>query len=259
MRAVVVSIVAALVLSGVAAGGADLDRAHAAVGAATASDRTLDGCKERERAAAVAGATISKLGTIGPDEVVIAAVHASCACGNVNCPYLVLRLQASRPAILLSTVAYQVVPFGSARPLPKLREHAHDSALVTVEAIDEYRDGRYVAVETARLRGDTGERKLNDVPIRFLAGASSAKLSGRASLGWYDDYAFVGAKGQRLTISGIASQKPLTLTLFGPKDAQVMPLAPNVPLALPARGTFHLHVENGSDTALPYTLTLSIR
>src|ERR1700693_3765067 len=238
---------------------ATLDTAHAALARAIDGDPDYGACSAAQRQPAAAEADIRTLGQINGRNVVLAGVHASCVCGNVNCPWHVLRLDPGKPRVLFSTYAFQMDAIGTEKPLPKLRAQAHDSALVTDEATVAYQDGRYVTIETARVRGDTGARKPNDVPVRFAYGASSARLKGSVSLGWYDEYALAAAKGQRLMIDGIASQKKLSLTLFVPNSAQVVDVAPGVPVTLGSSGTFRLHVENGSEAGAPYALTLTIR
>jgi hypothetical protein len=86
------------------------------------------------------------------------------------------------PPVLLETIAYDVVPFGAATPLPQVRESANDSALSRDETIDTYRDGRYVATSAARVRNSDSARKPLQIPVRFPAGASSAVLHGTASV-----------------------------------------------------------------------------
>jgi hypothetical protein len=223
------------------------------------SDPNYAVCSRKERQAAAAGAELRVLGRIDGSEVVLAGVHAGCVCGSVNCPWLVLRLDPGRSRVLLSTYAFAMSPFDAEKPLPKLRAHAHDSALVADEAIEAFKDGRYLTIETARVRGDTGARKPNGIRVHFAYGASAAQLKGSASLGWYDEYVFGATKGQRLTIDGVKSEKKLSLTLFGPNYAQAVDLKPGVLVSLGQSGSFRLHVENGSDTDLPYLLTLSIR
>jgi len=248
-----------LILLGTLILAAALDGPHSALRSAIDADSDYGACSAAERQTAAAQADIRILGQINGRSVVLAGVHASCVCGNVNCPWHVLRLDPGKPRVLFSTYAFQMDAIGTEKPLPKLRAQAHDSALVTDEATVAYRDGRYVTIETARVRGDTGARKPNDVPVHFAYGASSARLKGSVSLGWYDEYALAAAKGQRLTIDGVTSQKKLSLTLFRPNSAQVVDVAPGTPVTLGSSGTFRLHVENGGDTDAPYALTLTIR
>ena len=90
-------------------------------------------------------------------------------------------------------------------------------------------------------------------------GASSANLHGTASLGWYDDYSFAANAGQKLLIDHISSRAKTSLTLYGPDQSPISGLRPGVPFALPRTGTYHVWIENGSETDVPYTLTLAIR
>jgi hypothetical protein len=160
------------------------------------------GCSASELRSIVHDTGFAKLGSLGSSSVVLADIHGSCLCGNVNCPYLVLRLDPDGASqVLLSTYAYDVHAVGNAQPLPDLHETAHDSALVSVETTDAFRGANYIAVATSRVRGDTGATKPDRMPIRFAPGASSAVLTGRISAGWYDTYTFAARRGQRVTIA----------------------------------------------------------
>ena len=216
----------------------------------------LGGCSAAEARAAVDTADISPLGTVNGARVVLASIHASCICGNVNCPYVVIRDDA-HAAPLLETYAWDVSPVGHAQPLPNLRERAHDSALITIETIDAYRNGSYVAIEHARVRGDTGERKRDDVPVEFLPGASSAVLHGSVSPDWDDSYMLVADRGQQLIISGVHASHPVTFSGFaGPQHTPVT-LTAGKPFVLPASGPVQLHI--ASDGSASYRATVTIR
>ena len=189
----------------------------------------------------------------------LVSLHGECVCGNVNCPYLVVRLDPGGAAkTLLSTYAFGITPVGTATPLPNLRELAHDSALVTDETIDAYRGGKYVSVDSARVRGDTGARK-STLPLRFAPGASSAVVRGAVSLGWYDEYALAAQRGQHIAVSDVHSAARLTFTLFPPRDGRPAELRPGVPSELPADGTYQLHVDGGGDADQAYRATITIR
>jgi hypothetical protein len=237
-----------------------LDAAHAAVGRAVAAGDQMN-CSATELASIVRAASIRPLSATAPRNVVLASVGGSCICGNVNCPYYVLQLGpdgASR--VLLSTYAFDVHGFGDARPLPQLRESAHDSALVTVETIDAFIGGRYVPLSSTRVRGDTGERKADAIPIRFAPGTSSAVLTGHVSAGWYDEYAITAARGQHLTIE--APNVPAATT-FGliPRNGSGTPidLTPGVAAVLPASGSYLLMVDTDSESRQTYRATVMIR
>jgi hypothetical protein len=234
------------------------DAAHAALARVLATDSVAGGCSAPERRAAERSAEIVPLGRAAGRDVVLAGVHDPCMCGEVNCPWFVLRL-GDAPAVLLSTIAFTVDPFRGPEMLPRLREHAHDSALVTDETIDVFRAGRYVTLASARVRGDTGARKPNAVPVRFRPGTSSARLRGNVAVGWYDEYAVVAQRGQRLEVDGVQSPARLGLTLFGPADSQLVDLRPGVPVTLQHGGMLLLHVDADSEGGAPYALTLSIR
>jgi hypothetical protein len=238
------------------------DPARTALQHIVAASHVADGCDAAQARRAVAEADLSRLGVLDGRPVVLASLAAGCMCGTVNCPWFAFTAGPGEPRVLLSTSAFSVQPFGAPAPLPQLRERAHDSALITDESVDALRNGRYAIVETARVRGDTGERKVDGVPIRFAAGASSARLRGRVSLGWYDDYIFDAGRGQRLLINDVASRAHLDVRLFTPGSSQSIEVTPGVALPLPAGGTFTLHVENGSASDRPpvgYALTLTIR
>jgi hypothetical protein len=213
------------------------------------------GCTATELDTIVQKADVTTLGTVGNSRVILATVSGMCICGNVNCPYVVLRLDGARSSVLLNTYAYAVDPFGKEQPLPKLREVAHDSALVSVTTTDAYRNGKYVAIDTQRVRGDTGESKPDSVPLRFAAGSSSVVVHGRISEGWYDQYTFAAAPGQRITVSGPAA---LTYTLSVESSDKSIDLLPNVAVALPKGGRYHLLVNGAGETEQAYRATITI-
>jgi hypothetical protein len=220
------------------------------------------GCSAGEIRSAVVRASIRRLGAVAGREAILAQLEAPCLCGNVNCSWFVVRLDPDRPHLLLQTSAFSVQPIGPANPLPRLRERAHDNALISTEVIYAYRDGRYVPTDSWRVRGDTGARKPSSVPVHFAPGTSSARLRGSVSMGWYDAYRFSAHRGQRLTIDAVRSRVPVRATLFPPHDAASLELRPGIPVTLPASGTFELHIENDSSLglpAVPYALKLSIR
>jgi|GEM_PF-1032003 hypothetical protein len=213
------------------------------------------GCSPGELNAIVQKADITTLGTIGNSQVILAGVSGSCICGNVNCPYVVLRLDGARSSVLLDTYGYAVAPFGKERPLPNLREVAHDSALVSVTTIDAYRNGKYVAIDTQRVRGDTGESKPDTIPIQFAPGTTSATLHGRVSEGWYDQYTFAAAAGQRITVTGPAA---LSYSLSAESSDKSIELRPGLAVTLPKSGRYRLLVDGGGDTAQAYRATITI-
>jgi hypothetical protein len=213
------------------------------------------GCSPAELRAIVQKADVRPLGTLGASRVVIASVSGSCICGNVNCPYVVLRLDGDRGTVLLDTYAYSVEPAGAASPLPNLREVAHDSALVSDVTTDAYRNGKYVAVDARRLRGDTGESKPDSVPIRFAPGTSSAVIHGRVATGWYDQYTFDAAAGQRLMVGGPA---PLSYSLSLEPAGQPIELQPGRAVTLPKSGRYRLLVDGAGDAEQAYSAAITI-
>jgi len=227
----------------------------AAIAAAVASERIGDACTPAQVRQAVAAADTRRIGRIGGDDVVLVALESPCMCGNVNCPWLVVRPGTKQP-VLLSTYAFGVDVVPGSEALPRLREHAHDSALITDETLDAFRGGTYVAVRTERVRGDTGERKPDTIPVRFAAGASSAPLRGRAGIGWYDVYTFDAARGQRLVLSG---RTTVTCTLTPPAGGEPLELRAGTAVTLPRTGTYRLQIEGRDEHETPYTLTLAIR
>ncbi len=249
---------AALLLAALVAAGS-LDSTRVAVGKAL-GDEALTGCTAAETAQMLRDTDISPLGTVAGRRVVLASVHGSCICGTVNCPYLVLRLDPGGAAtVLLSTFGYAVTPAGTERPLPNLREIAHDSALVSDETIDAYRGGKYVVIGSARIRSDNGARKPNAVPIRFAPGASSAVVHGSVSLGWYDEYTLGAQRGQHITVSNVHAPIKLTFTLSDRDGGHPAELRPGVPAVLPADGTYLLHIDGDSDDAQAYSAAIAIR
>lgn len=214
------------------------------------------GCSAAELRDVVRTADVSRLGRVNGHDVVLASVHGSCLCGNVNCPYLVLRLDGANATVLLDTYAFALTPAGTQKPLPDLRERAHDSALVSVETIDTYRNGTYVVQSTARVRGDTGESKPDRIPVHFAPGASSAVLHGYVSPGWEDIYTFSAAPGQHITITGPAG---FDYSLQTNDEKSDLDLKPGIPTRLPKGGAYVLLVDGGTEAGQHYTLTITIR
>jgi hypothetical protein len=229
--------------------------------AAVMATQIAGACSAAETRDAVAKASVAKLGEIDGRAVYLAGLQAPCLCGNVNCPYLVFRDDPRAPHVLLQTFGWDVRPIGAAKPLPQLRERAHDSALITDETIDTYRNGAYVVTAASRVRGDTGAAKPDQIPLRFAAGTSAARVRGSVSLGWYDQYVFSARRGQTLRVDGVQSAARLDLVLIW-GDGKRTELVPGTPLALPQSGSYLLHVENGSpsdDPPVPYAFTIAIR
>jgi hypothetical protein len=196
---------------------------------------------------------------VAGDDVILAGVQDPCICGAQNCPSYAIRLSSGAPRVLLSVFAIAVRDADRSQPLPGLIVDMHDSAMVASETTYAFRGGTYVAVASARVRATDRARKPNAIPVRFAAGASSARLHGTSSLGWYDAYSFDAAKGQRLTVDGVSSRVKLTLTLFGPQYESSAPLTPGAAFTLPKSGSYVLHVEAESESDVPYTARLSIR
>jgi hypothetical protein len=216
------------------------------------------GCSTAELTDAVTRASLSTLGTLHGKPVVLASIEAACICGNVNCPWYVFTREGAHTRVLLTTYAWDVRARGNASPLPELVERSHDSALVTIETVDAFRNGSYVASTVTRVRGDTGARKPNEIPVHFAPGASSAVLHGSTSSGWSDNYAFDATAGQTIVAGDVHASRPIVFDVFSGSGGHTMLLRPGVPATLPAGGHYLLMVESDSDTDLPYTFTLTI-
>jgi len=216
------------------------------------------GCQPAQTRAAALSATFRRLGSLAGGEVVLAEVESPCICGAQNCPYYVLRLDRGAPKLLYATFGISLSTV-LAVPLPTLIVAAHDSALVTDETTVAWRNGRYVEASSARIRGDTGARKPNAIPVRFAPGGSSVVLHGTASIGWYDSYAFAATRGQELTISAVRARAPVSILVFladGSTNAEVVP---GKPYTLPKTGSYRVQIEIAADKDQPYSLTLEIR
>jgi hypothetical protein len=246
----------ALLMSTLVAAAAPLDAHHAALQALIAHNDG-SGCDEAHLRAAVAQASFQRLGTIDGDEVVLAAVDDPCICGAQNCPYYVVRF--GHPATILYATYGLTVSTKPARPLPNLVIAAHDSALVMDVTTAAYRGGHYVDASSARVRGDTGAMKVDDLPIRFAPGASSAVLRGKASSGWYDQYAFTAVKGQQLTISGVHAPGQVRIAVLSFGGGQIGDITIGEPYTLPKTGRYFMQVEPDAENDVPYTLTFAIR
>lgn len=212
------------------------DDAHAALLSVLQRSDYAGACSPAELRAAATRADVRALGRVEGIPVVLADPQDPCMCGKVNCPWYVLRLDRGAPRVLLETIAYQIVPFGLAGPLPQLRENASDSALSRNETTDLYRGDRYVTTSTVRVRNDNGARKPLEIPVRFAPGTSSRVLRGRASLGWGDLYTFAAKHGQRVSVANVRSRAPLMLTIFLPKLSDSFQLKPGSAFTVPRAG-----------------------
>ena len=237
---------------------APLDAAHAAVLGVLTSSPDAGSCEPAALRKIAANASIRKLGRVDGDDVVLANVESPCICGAQNCPSIAIRVTRGKPRELLTVYAIGVRTTGDAKPLPDLVVDAHDSAMVMDETTYSYRNGAYAVIDSARVRASDRARKPNSLPVRFALGASSANLSGKVSIGWYDAYVFAANKGQQLLIDGVHSRAKLRLTLFGAADSLFADVRPGVPFTLPASHTYRLHIENDSEEDVPYALTLAI-
>jgi hypothetical protein len=245
----------ALVLAATLATTVTLDARHAALRALIAS--AGDGCDAAHLTSAIAGATFQRLGTIEGDEVALASVEDPCLCGAQNCPYYVVRFGAV-PKLLYATSGISAAT-KSGIPLPMLVVTAHDSALVMDVTTVAWRSGGYRQIASARVRGDTGAEKSDDLPIRFARGASSTVLRGSASEGWYDSYAFDATKGRHVLISGVHAGSPVRITVLTADGTTFAQVTPGRPYRLPASGAYHVQVEPDAEHDVPYSLTFAIR
>ncbi len=246
---------ALLLAAALVAAATPLDTRHAALLDALSSDHGGMSCSPAELRAEAAEATMQSVGRVEGEIVVVAHLNGGCLCGAHNCPVYTLRLTAAKPRILMTMFGYGVSMHPDS-PLPRIVVRAHDSALISNEETYAYRGGRYVDVENARVRGDTGARKA-DVAVRFAPGASSAQFHGSASRDWYDAYTFDAEKGQQLLIDGVRSPADVRAVLvLG--DRGFAGFRAGEAFTLPATGTYQLHVVIDKDQVTPYSLTLAI-
>lgn len=235
-----------------------LDAPHAAVLKILTTVDDGAACSPAEQWTIAKTATIRPIGRLGGDDVVLAAVYGSCLCGAQNCPYYAIRLTPAKPRVLLATFGIDWRLADSLRPLPGLLVRAHDSAAVSVDSLYAYRNGGYVETGSMRVRTSDGAKK-TDRPVRFAPGASSAKLEGTVSAGWYDVYTFDAAKGQRLTIDGVRSKAKVTATLFPPGNGEPITLKSGVLNTLARSGTYRLQIDDDSEDDTSYVMILAIR
>jgi hypothetical protein len=229
--------------------------------AALQADPDAAGCRPDEVRAAANGAEIRTLGHANGVAVVLAGPQASCLCGNVNCPWYVLRLSGTPPAVLLKTFGYAADVVAESGALPALRVTAHDSALISVQTDYVGRDGAYVESASWMVRGDTGERKRFGIPVHFAPGTSAAALHGNVSLDWGDTYALRASRGQHLTVENVRvpAGSGVAFYLTAPDRNHTQTLAPGVAATLPVAGAYTLLVDVDRNEATPYAFTLTIR
>lgn len=241
---------------------APLDRAHAPLLAVLAHDHDVMGsCSPDQLRTAAMTAGVRVIDFVPGGELILYAVQHQCLCGAQNCPYYVVRLstKAKPPLLVFKTYGIDVRAAGRTGAITDLVVDMHDSALVTDETRYIYAYGKYQPLRSERIRNTDHARKRDGIAVLFAPGASSARLHGTASLGWYDSYAFDAAKGQRLLVDGVRSSAKITLTLFGPDGSAVDGLRAGSPLVLPAAGRYQLHVDVSDEEDVPYALTLAIR
>ena len=243
----------ALLLGAALLAAAPLDARHAALLDALSADG--QSCPPGELRAAAGGATIQSVGRVDGDDVVLAHLSGGCLCGAHNCPVYTLRLTAAKPRILMTTFGYGV-SMRADSPLPRIVVRSNFNSLISGEETYAYRGGRYVNVENARVRSDTGARKV-DIPVHFAPGTSSEQLAGSASRDWGDAYTFDAEKGQQLLIDAVASRTKIRLTLTTAKGS-VTDVQPGKLVTLPATGTYWLRVHNDAEQPVPYAFVLAI-
>lgn len=190
-------------------------------------------------------------------------VQESCVCGAQNCPFWVYRVDGGAAKQILADYVISIQTVARRSGPPDIVTLAHDSALVSDGTRYAFANGSYVAVNSWRVRGDTGATKPESVEIKFAPGTSSARLSGSVSTGWNDVYTFAASAGQRLTISAATPPKGLDIELYaesnGPQPRRVAPDRKAV--VLPVTGKYRMSVDAiGTDMAnVRYALTLTIR
>jgi len=232
-----------------------LDTRHAALLDALTSDSGGMSCPPGQLRTAAADATIQSVGRVDGDDVVVAHLNGGCLCGAHNCPVYTLRLTAAKPRILMTTFGYGV-SMRADSPLPRIVVRSNVNSLISNEETYAYRGGRYVDIENARVRGDTGARKV-DIAVRFAPGASSAQLVGSASRDWDDAYTFDAEKGQLLLIDAVSSRAKIALTLSSAKGG-LSDIRPGKPVTLPVTGTYWLRVQTDAEQTVPYAFVLAI-
>ena len=235
-----------------AAAPAPLDTRHAALLDVLSNYETM-GCTRAQLHAVASDAAIESVGRVDGDDVVLAHLKGGCPCSSLDCPVVALRLTSGKPRIVLWSAGYWHALHADT-PLPRIIVRSHDVAPISNEQTYAYRDRRYVDVENARVRSDTGERK-PDIAVRFAPGAS-AQLHGNASRGWDDRYTFGAEKDQQLVVDGVSSRGSIALILFG--GGRLCDVSAGVPEPLRATGTYVLHVRPASERTVPYALRLAI-
>ena len=235
-----------------AAAPAPLDARHTVLIGVLADYETM-GCTRAQLRAVAADATIERVGRVDGDDVVLAHLRGGCPC-RADCPVIALRLTSGGPRILLWSAGYWHAVHADT-PLPRIVVRRHDVPPVSDEETYAYRGRRYVDVENARVRSDSGERK-PDIAVRFAPGASSSQLHGIASRGWDDRYTFGAEKGQQLVVDGLSSRGTVALVLSGGR--RLCDVSVGVPETLRATGPYILHVRPASERAVPYALRLAI-
>ena len=232
-----------------------------AMSALARDDSTVQSCMQQDAKGMRAGLTVQALSS--SPHVALVEMQELCVCGAQNCPFWIYRVDGNSAKQLVAGYGISIETVARRSGPPDVVALAHDSALVSDGMRYAFQSGKYVAVDSWRVRGDTNARKPAAIEIKFAPGTSSARLSGSVSTGWNDVYTFGASAQQRLTISAATPQKGLDIELYR-EPYGTPPL--NVDLGgkvvtLPVTGSYRVTVDPiGSDSgSVRYAFTLTIR
>lgn len=246
-----------VVLFGTAAPGVPWFSPAQALSALVRDDADVARCMHDDPTNARAGLGIEAISR--SPRLALVQMQATCICGAQNCPFWVYRVDRGATRQLLSGFTIDVSAIARPSGWPDIVAMAHDSALVTDGTRFAYRNGTYVAVESWRVRSDTGAHKPVSTEIKFVPGKSSAQLSGMVSTGWNDVYTFTAGAGQRLTIAATPPQG-IDIEIYPDNKPPLHADLRGASLVLPSTGTYRMTVDPvGEDvTDHRYVLTFSI-
>jgi len=189
---------------------------------------------------------------------------SACECGQVNCAQWVYRARDTSLELLLRAEGYVLyVRPASHNGFRDLGTTSRGNAVI-VDHVAYAFDGKHYARANSTIENlDTHEIKPTAQPIRFVKGASSATVSGSASLAFPDSWTFEAKRGQMLTLDlQRTSGAPLTFTLVGPsKEGGRVVADTQVKWSnrLPADGQYTILVDAKADGRAKYALTVGIR
>lgn len=196
-------------------------------------------------------------------EYLLTSVNA-CECGQVNCSMWVYRTHDNGYELLLEGDGYTLVPSATSHAgYRDISTTSRGNAVIVDHVSYAFTGKRYEQVGSSIENLETHEKKATERRIQFAKGASSATVSGSASLGFPDSWTFIANRGQILALTltktnGVAT----SFTLIGPDTGGGRVIADSQSTfnnPLPRDGKYIILVDSRGDGRATYKLSISIR